>query len=173
VQALEGASLTDGVERLEVLHVVRDHHSLLSLHNRLERHDLSGELGGLADLVRGGLSLPWLLGVEWEEDELALVLLETLGVLLEGLHGLVHSPVVHGDTDGLGFLLADTSSLELLKSESTAGPLLEVVLVSGAPDHGVQALHWAGSHASSLGHTVVLPPDFPGWLVEPSSPHPV
>ena len=52
-------------------------------------HDAALELSGLLALLGGGVSLPRLLGVDGEEDQLRLVLLQPLRVLLEGLDGLV------------------------------------------------------------------------------------
>ena len=55
----------------------------------LERQDLAADLGGHSDLLGGGVALLGLLGVEGEEDELALVLLQAGSVQLQGLHRLV------------------------------------------------------------------------------------
>merc|ERR1711890_72669 len=37
-------------------------------------------MGATADLISSGLALPWLLGVQWEEDKFALVLLKAAGI---------------------------------------------------------------------------------------------
>ena len=47
-------------------------------------------------------------------------------------------------------VLAQTGSLELLKGEAAAGPLLQVVLEGGAAHHGVQALQRPRGDGSGL-----------------------
>ena len=49
-----------------------------------------------------GVSLAWLGGLDWEQDELGLVLLQTLDVQLKSLDTPVAAPHVHADPDGLG-----------------------------------------------------------------------
>ena len=88
-ELLEGAGLPDGLESFESLHVISDGHGAGSLDHRLDRHHLSGQLHGLGQLLSAGVSLPGLLGVEREEDQLALVFLQTLGVELQRLDTLV------------------------------------------------------------------------------------
>ena len=62
--------------------------------HRVHPHLLVGlnaalKLSGLLALLGSGVSLPRLLGVDREEDQFRLVLLQPLRVLLKGLHGLV------------------------------------------------------------------------------------
>merc|ERR1719452_396784 len=83
VQALEGASLADGLEGLELLQVVGHLHGAGPLDHRLDGHDSSGQLDSLGKLLSGGITLAWLLGVQGEQDQLGLVLLQALGVQLE------------------------------------------------------------------------------------------
>ena len=75
--------------------------------------------------------------------------------------------MIHSNSNGLGVLLAKTSGLELLKSESLAGPDLDVVFVGGAVDCGPQLAQGPGSDAGSLGHAGLVAAELPGWLVEP------
>lgn len=75
--------------------------------------------------------------------------------------------VVDSDANGLGVVLAEPSSLQLLESESPPGPDLDVVLVGRAVDHGPQLAQGAGSHAGGLGDPGLTPPELPGGLVEP------
>ena len=168
----------------EPIHSIKK--GISSLTDILDGHNLSGDLGGLGDLLLGSVSLLGLLGVQGEEDELALVLLQTLGVELQRLNTLVPgisvrfkeatnrilqqlllSAVIHGNANGLGVLLAETSSLQLLQGESLAGPDLDVVLVGGAVDSGPQLAQGPGSDAGSLGHTGLVTAELPGGLVEP------
>ena len=58
-------------------------------------HDPALELRGLLALLGGGVSLPRLLGVDGEEDQLRLVLLQPLRVLLERLNRLVPPAMNH------------------------------------------------------------------------------
>ena len=76
--------------------------------------------------------------------------------------------MINGDADGLGVVLAESCSLQLLQSEATAGPDLEVVLVGRAVDHRPQLAQGAGGHAGGLGDPGLAPPQLPGRLVEPS-----
>ena len=75
--------------------------------------------------------------------------------------------MINGDADGLGVVLAESCSLQLLQSEATAGPDLEVVLVGRAVDHRPQLAQGAGGHAGGLGDPGLAPPQLPGGLVEP------
>lgn len=56
-------------------------------------HNLSRKLGSLGDLLRGSISLLGLLGVQGEQDHLALVLLQPLGIQLQGLNRLVPAQI--------------------------------------------------------------------------------
>jgi len=132
VETLVGSGLSDGLEGLEVLHLIGDSHSTRSLSDSFDGHNLSSDLGGLGDLLLGGVSLLGLLGVQGEEDELALVLLQALGVQLKGLNRVVPASEVDGNAHGPGVVLAETGGLDLLQGESTSGPLLDVVLEGGA-----------------------------------------
>ena len=94
MQALEGPRLADGLEGLEVLQVLSKFHSSGSLDHGLDRHNLSGQLDSLGQLLSSGVSLAGLLGVEREHDQLGLVFLQALGVELQRLDTLVPSNVV-------------------------------------------------------------------------------
>ena len=75
--------------------------------------------------------------------------------------------VVDRDADGLGVVLAEPSSLQLLEGEAPPGPDLHVVLVGRAVDHGPQLPQGTGGHAGGLGDPGLAPPQLPGGLVEP------
>ena len=64
-------------------------------------------------------------------------------------------------------VLADSSSLDFIKSESSSKPLLDVVLEGRASDDGPQGLQGPGSNAGSLGGTGLAPAFLAGRLVEP------
>merc|ERR1719232_624665 len=160
-------AMADGLESFESLHVISDGHGAGSLDDRLDGHHFSSQLHGLGKLLGARVSLPGLLRVDGEEDQLALVLLQTLGVELQRLNTLVLSAVIHSNTDGLGVLFAKTSSLQFFKGESLAGPDLDVVFVGGAVDSRPQLTQGPGSDAGSLGHTGLVTAELPGGLVEP------
>ena len=94
METLEGSRLTNGLEGLELLQVVREGHGSGSLDHRLDGHHLSGQLDSLGHLLSGGVSLAGLLGVEREHDQLGLVFLQALGVELQRLDTLVPGNVV-------------------------------------------------------------------------------
>lgn len=60
-----------------------------------------------------GVCLLGLVGLQREEDQLALVHLETLNILLQGLHGPVGAVVVHSNTNGTGILGVQSSTLQM------------------------------------------------------------
>merc|ERR1719326_2558071 len=160
VQPLECSCLADGLEGFEGLHISGDGHGTGPLGH--------SQLHGLGHLLSSGVTLPWLLGVDGEQDHLRLELLQPLSVQLQRLHTLVPATVVNSNTNGPGELLAQTSSLDFLKCEPTSSPLLEVVLVGWAGDHRPQLSDGTRGNLSSLGNPVLAPADLPGRLVEPS-----
>ena len=91
---LEGAGLADGLESFESLHVISDGHGAGPLDHGLDGHHFSSQLHGLGELLGARVTLPWLLGVDREEDQLALVLLQTLGVELQRLNTLIPGKIV-------------------------------------------------------------------------------
>ena len=74
-KASDGACLTDSIEGLELLEVVCDLHGAGSAYDLLNGHDLADQLAGLLHVLLAGLTLPGLLGVDGEQDQLGLVLL--------------------------------------------------------------------------------------------------
>ena len=93
METLVGTSLSDGLESLEALQLISKFQDLELLGLLLDGHQRSRQLDSLGEFLRSGVSLPWLLGVEREEDELALVFLQTLSVQLKGLNTLVPSNI--------------------------------------------------------------------------------
>ena len=80
---------------------------------------------------------------------------------------ILPSAVIHSDSNGLGVLLAETSSLELLKCEPLTGPELDVVFIGGAVDCRPQLAQGPGGDAGRLGHTSLVAAELPGGLVKP------
>jgi len=168
MQALVGTSLADSLEGLELLKVVSDLHGANSLDSRFDGHNSSCKLNSLRQLLGSSITLAWLLGVQREQDQLGLVLLQALSIQLQRLHTLVPATVVNSNANCLGVFLAQASSLELFKGESPASPLLQVVLVSWTTHDGPQLSQRPGGNTGSLLDSVLAAPDFPGRLVEPS-----
>lgn len=147
VQPLEGPGLADRLEGLELGHVLGDLHGAGTLDHGLEgHHDVAGQLLGLGELLGGRVTLPGLLGADGEQNHLGLVLLQPLGIQLQGLDALVPgqmsqddanhpneinpnqpATVIDGDTDGPGESLAHAGGLDLLQGEATSSALLQVV----------------------------------------------
>lgn len=83
---------------------------------------LLGRVGG-GDLVGGGvvdLSLLGLVSASWEQNQLALVTLKSLGVKLESLLGDGVASVVDGDADGLGEGGAQLGLSQLSEGEASS-----------------------------------------------------
>ena len=78
-----GPGLGNGVVSLEVLQLLCQLHGSGSLSIGLQWQKLAAQLGGLLNVLLRSISLPGLLGLEGEEDQLSLVFFQTLGVELE------------------------------------------------------------------------------------------
>ena len=100
-QSCDGSRLANAVEGLELLQIVGQLHGARPLDNLPDGQNMSGQLFGLAHLVGGGVSLPRLLRVDGEHDQLGLVLFQSLHVALKGLKRLVLATVIDADANGL------------------------------------------------------------------------
>ena len=117
----ERTGLSQLGEHGDLLLVSGDFTRLSDSSGLLDGHDLARELLHiLKDLSRGVASLGLVL-VAREEDELALVLLQPLDIEGEGLLGLVGTAVVNADTDALGKLGVDSSTLKKKSLEDKGG----------------------------------------------------
>ena len=101
-ELLEGAGLADSLESFESLHVISEGHGVGSLDDGLDGHHLSSQLHGLGKLLSARVSLPGLL-LDGEEDQLALVLLQTLGVELQRLNTLASDRNFHIRTNKMEY----------------------------------------------------------------------
>ena len=99
-----------GVHR-HLLLVLGDDTSLRDSHSLLDGQDAARELSDSLKGLSGRVTSLRLVLVAREEDELALVLLQPLDVEGEGLLGLVAATVINADTDVLGDMGEDTSTL--------------------------------------------------------------
>lgn len=133
--------------------------------------DREGGVGGellLSSLDLGirGITLLWLAGLTWENDQLSLVLLESVDVGLESLDVSVLTTVVDSNTDGSGILFWNASSLELLKREASAESDLSVVLDGWGTDNWTKEVEWSRSQLGGTLCSVVSSADLLAWLVE-------
>ena len=160
------------VSGIELVHSLGDSSSLGSLVESLDWDNLGDrgldELWDLGGVSPGG-SLGGLLGgslLLWEDDELLLVLSESLDVLLEGGSRSVSSSVVDGDADGLGEGWADSGLLEFLEGESLSGSWLSGVSGGAGSDDGSELVKRSWEGGGGLGSSGLESGQFAAWLVE-------
>mmetsp|Transcript_10922 Transcript_10922/g.23302 ORF Transcript_10922/g.23302 Transcript_10922/m.23302 type:complete len:230 (-) Transcript_10922:84-773(-) len=167
-ESVVGAGEADLVERIELLHLVGDNHRLLLGEGRGHGHDRADLLHGLLELGRLGVAVLRLVALAWEDDQLALVLLEALRVDLQRLSGTVPPAVVHGNTECARLLLVKTSLLQLSERETLPLSQLVVVLDSRRVDHWAQkASSGARGNSRGLGAASQTPPLLARGLIKP------
>lgn len=88
-----------------------------------------------------------------EEDQAALVLLETGDVGGERFLRDVLAAGVNGDADCGSELAGDASLLQLLEGETAASSRAAVVFDGRASHNGTKLVDWARSNSSGLGQT--------------------
>lgn len=110
--------------------------------------------------------LMWLSGGGWDDNQLALVSVESSDVLLESLSRSILSSTVDDDADGLGELWGDTGLLELIERESLSDSWLARVSGGGRGNDGSQFLDWPWEDGGGLGSSGFQPPSLLSWLVE-------
>lgn len=114
------------------LHLLGQWLDLASLGHTWESEDTGGSvLGSRFNLLGGGvvdLSLLNLTLVSWEEDELGLIIVQSLDVGVLKIGRFVVSSVVNADSDGLGESWGDLGKLKLLKGEASSELNLSAVL---------------------------------------------
>lgn len=134
--------------------------------------DVSGSLvlgGGGSELLGGGvvdLTLLRLVLTSGEENQLGLVLVESLDVNLELLFTRVSSSVVNGDSDRLGKRGAESDGLDLSKGETTTISNLAGVPPGARGDNGTKFLRGPGEGSSGLTGAEVVSSRLLGGLVE-------
>ena len=97
------------VSRL-LLHLRSNGHELGLGSHLLHRHEHTSELSGSSHLLSRRISL-LRLGALREQNQLALVSVQSLDVGLESLDGLVHSSVINGNTDRSSLIGVNSSLL--------------------------------------------------------------
>ena len=129
------------------LHLLGQWLNLASLGDLWKSEDTGGGvLGSGFNLLGGGvvdLTLLDLTLVMWEEDELGLIISQSLHVGVLHILGFVVSSVVNGDSDGLGEGWGEFGQLKLLKGESSAELNLTSVLSSLSLNQWSQLGEWS------------------------------
>merc|ERR1712095_245350 len=171
VQLLVDARLAQHSERLVLLVVFCDGARLLGDNGLLHRHQhVVSDLGHSAQLLGSSISLLGSRRLLREEDQLALVLLQTLHIDLKGFDGLVAATVINGDTDALGLFGVDSSSLKLIKSKAATSGYTSVVLEGLTAYNRAQCTtYWARGDLAGLLDTVVASANLASRLVEPGA----
>ena len=153
--SLDSLSIVSGVDSglsqlavdLGGLHLLGQRLNLASLGDLWKGEHTGGSvLGSGFNLLGGGvvdLSLLDLTLVEWEEDELGLIISQSLHIGVLHILGLVVSSVVDGDSDSLGESWGELSDLELLKSEASAELNLTRVFSSLSLNQWSQLGEWS------------------------------
>lgn len=127
-----------------------------------------GGSGGLA-LLGGGVVDESLLGLavlSGEEDQLRLVLVESLHVQLQLLLARRSASVVDGNTDSASEGGAQASTLQLSQSEATAVSDLAGVPSRGGRHDGTQLVQRPGEHCLSFRLSLLITSKLLAWLVE-------
>lgn len=128
------SGLSELLVDLGSLHLLGQSLDLASLDNLWKSEHTGGSvLSGGFNLLSGGvgdLALLDLTVLSWEEDELGLVVGQSLDVGVLHVSGLVMSSVVDSDSDSLGKGWSDFGSFELGKSESSSELNLSGILSS-------------------------------------------
>ena len=147
------SSLSQLLVDLGGLHFLGQRLDLASLGDSWEGEDTGGSvLGSGFNLLGGGvvdLSLLNLTFVSWEQDELGLIVGQSLIVGVLHISGFVVSSMVNSDSDGLGKGWGEFSQFELVKGESSTELDLSSVLSSLTVNQWSQLGDW--SWEGSLG----------------------
>lgn len=129
------------------LHFLGQRLDLASLGDSWEGEDTGGSvLGSGFNLFGGGvvdLSLLDLTLVSWEEDELGLIVVQSLDVGVLHISGMVVSSMVNSDSDGLSKGWGELGKLELIKGESSTELDLSSILSSLTVNQWSQLGDWS------------------------------
>ena len=172
-------SLSQSHERRPLLQLGSHFHELHLRGHLLNRQDGAVQLGGSSHLLSSGHSLLSLHSAR-EQDQLALVRVQTLHVRLQRLHAAVHTTMIHSNTDRQSLTGVDSgllfhytpnqteTHLQLLQSETTTQSGFHVVLLRSAADNGTeQSSSRARSDRGSLFLTEQSAASLLSSLIEP------
>jgi hypothetical protein len=132
--------------------------------------DLVGSGSGF-ELFSGGVvdeTLLWLVLASGEDNELALVGVESCNVQLELLLTGRSSSVINGDSDGFGEVGGQTSILEFSKSKTSSVSDFASILAGGLGNNRTKALSRSGEDAGSFSNSILVSLDLLRRLVEVS-----
>jgi hypothetical protein len=117
--------------------------------------------------AHGRVSLLGLAGLLGEDDQSALVLLQTSNIDLFTLLASRLAPVINDDSQTLGLLSGDTGLLDLGQGESSTETDLGVVSDRGGSDGGSEELEGSDTQGEGLGLSGYPSPVLSAGLVEP------
>lgn len=167
-QAEVSAGHADAVERVLLLHSGGDLHRGWALLDRWHRQERTCVLCGLLKISHLRVTSLGLGTVAGEDNQLSLVLLESLHVELQRLSGAVPPAVVNRNANSPRLLPVEARLLELIKGEAT--PLAQLVVVlDGRRVHNraQQTRRRARGNRSRLCLAHLAPALLAGGLVEP------
>lgn len=130
--------------------------------------NLSGRGSGL-QLFSGGVvdeTLLWLVLTSGEDDELALVGVQSGNVQLQLLLGGAGATVINGDTNGACNLCVQAGASEFSESETAAVANLASVLAGGLGNNWTKSFSGSGEDASCLSDSILVSLDLLRGLVE-------
>jgi hypothetical protein len=164
------SSLSELLVDLGSLHFLGQRLNLASWSNLWKSEYTGGSvLGSRFNLLGGGvvdLTLLDLTSVEWEKDELGLIVGQSLHIGVLHILRLVVSSVVDGDSDSLGEGWGKFSQLELLKSEAFAELNLTLVFSSLSLNQWSQLGEWSWEDGLGFSGSVIGSYLLVGDLVE-------
>lgn len=166
----ELSELSEGLDRL---HFLGNWFDLASLDDSWKSEDSAGSvLSSSLDLFGGGvvdLSLLDLAVVFWEEDELGLIVGQSLNVGILHISTLVVSSVINGNSDGLGESWGKLSGLKLIKRESSTELNFTSMLSSLTADEWSKLGKWSWESSLGFGGSVISSDLLVGGFVEEAS----
>lgn len=130
--------------------------------------NLGGRSSGL-ELLSGGVvdeTLLWLVLASGEDDELALVGVQSGNVHLQLLLGGAGAAVINGDSNSACNLCVQAGASEFSERETAAVANLASVLTSGLGNDGTKSFSGSGEDASCLSDSILVSLDLLRRLVE-------
>lgn len=127
--------------------------------------------GSRFKLFSGGIvdkTLLWLVFTSGENDELALVSVESCNVQLKLLLACASSSVINRNSDGSGECSCQTSALQFSKSEASSVADLTSILTGGLGDNRAKTFSRSGEDTGGLSDSILVSFDLLCRLVEVS-----
>jgi hypothetical protein len=127
--------------------------------------------GSRFKLFSGGVvdeTLLWLVLTSGEDNELALVGVESCNVQLELFLTSGSSSVINGDSDSFGEVSGQTSILKLNKSKTSSVSDFTSILTGGLGNNRTKAFSRSGEDAGSFSNSILVSLDLLSRLIEVS-----